>query len=333
MHFLLSSISVVYVLTTPIPKDGENATVEQIRMKAKWDNDDYVFSGLILNAKSMAENASSKKFLVSNFTNHKMTDSRPVMKQYNVLLGILGRFTQHKMNMDEAIQVSCIIDPREVEDAMLSFYEVPRTSSVPWNVVISCLGIHGHGEKSLQLFRNMLDERVQPDTITFISLLSACSHSGLVEQGACRIYGNTDLDKVASNKLLEVDPDNVGYYVLISNIYATAGKWEGVDNVRSLADSKGLKKNPGWSYIELNNKMEVFYIGNYSHPQCDKIYEKLDELLGKMKILGYVSDYSFVLQDVEEDEKQHILTSHNERLEIVSGILNTPPKTTIRILG
>ncbi|GJV30166.1 zinc finger, CCHC-type containing protein [Tanacetum coccineum] len=58
----------------------------------------------------MAEDASSKKFLVSNFTNYKMTDSRPVMEQYNELLGILGRFTQHKMNMDEAIQVSCIID-------------------------------------------------------------------------------------------------------------------------------------------------------------------------------------------------------------------------------
>ncbi|GJS91556.1 hypothetical protein Tco_0774192 [Tanacetum coccineum] len=63
-----------------------------------------------LEAKYMAEDASSKKFLVSNFTNYKMTDSRPVIEQYNELLGILGRFTQHKMNMDEAIQVSCIID-------------------------------------------------------------------------------------------------------------------------------------------------------------------------------------------------------------------------------
>ncbi|GJR27387.1 zinc finger, CCHC-type containing protein [Tanacetum coccineum] len=39
-----------------------------------------------------------------------MTDSRPVMEQYNELLRILNRFRQHKMNMDEAIQVSCIID-------------------------------------------------------------------------------------------------------------------------------------------------------------------------------------------------------------------------------
>ncbi|GJR35698.1 hypothetical protein Tco_1211382 [Tanacetum coccineum] len=48
MHFLLSNMSAEYVLTTPIPDDGENATVEQIRLRAKWDNDDYVCRGLIL---------------------------------------------------------------------------------------------------------------------------------------------------------------------------------------------------------------------------------------------------------------------------------------------
>ncbi|GJY83222.1 zinc finger, CCHC-type containing protein [Tanacetum coccineum] len=128
-------MSVVYVLTTLMPDDGgDNPTVEQVRKRAKWDNDDYVYRCLILNgmsdslfdiyynvktskelwdtleAKYMVEDASSKKFLVSNFTNYKMTDSRPVLEQYNELLGILGRFTQHKMNMDESIQVSCIID-------------------------------------------------------------------------------------------------------------------------------------------------------------------------------------------------------------------------------
>ncbi|GJU48244.1 zinc finger, CCHC-type containing protein [Tanacetum coccineum] len=124
-------MSVVYVLATPMLEDsGDDATVELIRKRAKWDNDDYVCKGLILNgmsdslfdinqnvesskelwesleAKYMAEDASSKKFLVSNFTNYKMTDSRPVLEQYNELLGIHGRFTQHKMNMDESIQDS-----------------------------------------------------------------------------------------------------------------------------------------------------------------------------------------------------------------------------------
>nr|GEW73358.1 zinc finger, CCHC-type [Tanacetum cinerariifolium] len=73
------SMSVMYVLTTPISDDGDDLTMDQLRKKAKWDNDDYVCRGLILN-------------------------------DYNELLGILGRFTQHKMNMDEPIQVSYIID-------------------------------------------------------------------------------------------------------------------------------------------------------------------------------------------------------------------------------
>ncbi|GJW28025.1 zinc finger, CCHC-type containing protein [Tanacetum coccineum] len=50
MHFLLSSMSMVYVLTTHMPEDGgDNPTVEQVRKRAKWDNDDYVCRGLILN--------------------------------------------------------------------------------------------------------------------------------------------------------------------------------------------------------------------------------------------------------------------------------------------
>ncbi|GJV18571.1 zinc finger, CCHC-type containing protein [Tanacetum coccineum] len=79
------------------------------RVYVMFDNkgDAYHWSGVCqdsLEAKYMAEDASSKKFLVSNFTNYKMTDSRPIMEQYNKLLGILGRFTQNMMNMDEAIQ-------------------------------------------------------------------------------------------------------------------------------------------------------------------------------------------------------------------------------------
>ncbi|GKE13954.1 hypothetical protein Tco_1421531 [Tanacetum coccineum] len=63
MYFLLSSMSVVYVLTTPIPKDGENSTMEQNRRRNKWDNDDYVYRGLILNGMSIYQNVESFKEL------------------------------------------------------------------------------------------------------------------------------------------------------------------------------------------------------------------------------------------------------------------------------
>ncbi|GKC42680.1 zinc finger, CCHC-type containing protein [Tanacetum coccineum] len=134
MHFLLTTLNVVYVLTTPMPELLEDATVEAIRIRAKWENDDYICRGHILNgmsdslfdvytnvesakelwdsleSKYMAEDSSSKKFLVSNFNNYKMVDSRPVMEQYNELLRILGQYTQHGLKMDESISVSSIID-------------------------------------------------------------------------------------------------------------------------------------------------------------------------------------------------------------------------------
>ncbi|GJX27995.1 zinc finger, CCHC-type containing protein [Tanacetum coccineum] len=134
MHFLLTTLKVVYVLTTPMPELLEDATVEAIRIKEKWENDDYICRGHILNgmsdslfdvytnvesakelwdsheSKYMAEDSSSKKFLMSNFNNYKMVDSRPVMEQYNELFRILGQYTQHGLKMDESISVSSIID-------------------------------------------------------------------------------------------------------------------------------------------------------------------------------------------------------------------------------
>ncbi|GJZ80200.1 zinc finger, CCHC-type containing protein, partial [Tanacetum coccineum] len=68
--------------------------------KELWDS---------LESKYMAEDASSKKFLVSNFNNYKMIDSRPVMEQFNELLRILGQYTQHGLKMDESISVSSVI--------------------------------------------------------------------------------------------------------------------------------------------------------------------------------------------------------------------------------
>ncbi|XP_057966296.1 pentatricopeptide repeat-containing protein At4g33990 [Malania oleifera] len=287
---------------------------------------------------------------------------------------------------------TCLIDLYgkcgRLDDAMSLFYQVPRKSSVPWNAIISCHGIHGHGKKALDLFGEMLDDGGKPDHVTFVSLLSACSHSGLVDEGqwcfhmmqeeyriepslkhygcmvdllgragyiekafdfvrnmplqpdasvwgallgACRIHGNVELGKFASTHLFEVDSKNVGYYVLLSNIYANVGKWEGVDKVRSMARDRGLRKTPGWSSIEVNNRVDVFYTGNQSHSHCEEIYNELSVLTAKMKSLGYIPDYSFVLQDVEEDEKEHILMSHSERLAIAFGIISTPPKSPIRI--
>ncbi|GKB43306.1 zinc finger, CCHC-type containing protein [Tanacetum coccineum] len=61
MHFILSTMSVVYVLTTQMVEYRENATVEQIWKMIKWDNDDYVCRGIILNGISRAHDSDKPK--------------------------------------------------------------------------------------------------------------------------------------------------------------------------------------------------------------------------------------------------------------------------------
>nr|GEX42606.1 cytochrome P450 [Tanacetum cinerariifolium] len=134
MHFLLTTLKVVYVLSTPSPEWHEDETLETTRKRMKWENDDNICRGHILNgmsdslfyiyqnigsakelwesleSKYMAEDATSKKFLVSNFMNYKMVDTRPVMELFHEMLRILGQCVQHNLMMDEAISVAVIID-------------------------------------------------------------------------------------------------------------------------------------------------------------------------------------------------------------------------------
>lgn len=70
-----------------------------------------------------------------------------------------------------------------LEDAWKLFTEMPRKDLVTWNAMISGYATHGVGEKALALFDEMKNERIKPDWITFVGVLSACNHAGLVELG------------------------------------------------------------------------------------------------------------------------------------------------------
>nr|GEV20332.1 zinc finger, CCHC-type [Tanacetum cinerariifolium] len=102
MHILWTTLKVVYVLTTPMPELLEDATVEAIRIRAKWENDDYICRGHILNGMSDS--------LFDVYTNVESAKELPIMEQYNELLRILRQYTQHGLKMDESISVSSIID-------------------------------------------------------------------------------------------------------------------------------------------------------------------------------------------------------------------------------
>lgn len=136
---------------------------------------------------------------------------------------------------------------------------------------------------------------------------------------------------MCSSRLFELEPNNPGNYVLLSNIYAAAGKWEEVAKVRAVMKDKGLKKPAGCSWIEVKNKVHTFLVGDKWHPQSEHIYEKVESLTKEIEAVGYVPDTDFVLRDVNEEEKEDILHSHSEKLALAFGLINTSPGTLIRI--
>ncbi|CAN1225655.1 Pentatricopeptide repeat-containing protein At3g57430, chloroplastic [Linum grandiflorum] len=149
--------------------------------------------------------------------------------------------------------------------------------------------------------------------------------------GACRLHHKVEIGEIAGESLILLQPDIDSHYVLLSNVYATAGLWDKAISVRRRMGNLGLKKVPGWSWIEHGDEVHRFLAGDNSHPQSEQIHSFLYVLMSRIRKEGYIPDTSCVLHDVKEDEKEKLLCGHSEKLAIAFGILNTPPGTTIRV--
>ncbi|RYR50602.1 hypothetical protein Ahy_A07g037234 isoform C [Arachis hypogaea] len=89
---------------------------------------------------------------------------------------------------------------------------------------------------------------------------------------ACKLHSETHFAEVAAPKLINTEPKNAGNYVLLSNIYAAAGKWEKVAEMRSFLRDRGLKKTPGCSWLELHGQVHEFHVADQSHSRSEEIY-------------------------------------------------------------
>jgi pentatricopeptide repeat protein len=275
-----------------------------------------------------------------------------------------------------------------IEDACRVFNKMPSRDVVTWTAILGGFAMHGHGREALKHFEQMCDEGVQPDDITFVCVLSACSHAGLVDEGmclyasmirdymipaklehytcmvdllgraghlqeaenmvmampckpqaaawmallgACRIHGNVGMAECVAKRILELEPENAAVYVLLSNIYAAAGNRHLCENVERQRKERGAKKQPGRTWIEVNNEVHTFVVQGQDHPQMIEIHAELQRLSGLMHNAGYVPCTELVLDDVEEEEKVSHLCHHSEKLAIAFGLINTAPGTPLRI--
>ncbi|KAB1199996.1 hypothetical protein CJ030_MR0G008679 [Morella rubra] len=105
--------------------------------------------------------------------------------------------------------------------------------------------------------------------------------------GSCKTHGCEKLAELVANHIFKLDPACIGYRVLLSNIYDGVGKQNEVTRVRSEIKDMGLKKKPGCSWIEVDNKIHTFIASDHSHSRVEEIYAAIDSLTTEMKRAGY----------------------------------------------
>lgn len=101
--------------------------------------------------------------------------------------------------------------------------------------------------------------------------------------GACRMYNNFEMGEKIASRAVEFDPENDGYYVLMSNMYGCLGRWKEVEGLRGVMRSKGVKKRVGWSSVELEGRIHVFVVGEKSHIEPEEVHLVLAALGRQME--------------------------------------------------
>ncbi|KAF4348666.1 hypothetical protein F8388_026993 [Cannabis sativa] len=187
-----------------------------------------------------------------------------------------------------------------------------------YGCMVDLLGRAGHLKEAYETILNML---VKPNSIVWGALL-----------GACRVHKDAKLAEIAAKKILELEPENSAVYNLLCNIYATCNKWERLRETREMMSSRGIKKTPGCSLIEMNGTVHEFVAGDLSHPQSEEIYSHLEKITTDLKSVGYSPDTSEVFLDMGEEEKESAVYRHSEKLAIAFGLISSKPGVTIRVV-
>lgn len=211
-------------------------------------------------------------------------------------------------------------------DAILAFFQMLEDGLQPnaatFMAILSACRHCGFIEKGLQFFQTMVhDFKIKPELVHYGCVVDLLCRGGRLNEArefiesmpvepdaslwrallsACRVDSNTKLAAPIFEKLLEIEPLNAGNYILLSNIYASAGLWLEVRKVRTWLQEKGLRKSPGLSWIAVQNQVHSFAAGDTSHHQSDIIYENLYSLMASIKESGYIPDIQGVLNEEED---------------------------------
>ncbi|KAG0484130.1 hypothetical protein HPP92_012214 [Vanilla planifolia] len=104
-----------------------------------------------------------------------------------------------------------------LDDGCRVFETSVHRNVVSWNTMISGHGVYGFGKKAISFFKEMIDIGIEPSPVTFISVLGACSHCGLVEEGR-RLFNSMEREH-------NLEPQSEHYACLV-DLLGRAGQLE-----------------------------------------------------------------------------------------------------------
>ncbi|XP_042484691.1 pentatricopeptide repeat-containing protein At4g39530-like [Macadamia integrifolia] len=196
-----------------------------------------------------------------------------------------------------------------IEDSVKVFHELRDPNVVIFNALISGFAQHGRALEAIEVFKDMEKMNIIPNKITFLAVLSACRHVGLVEESilifnlmcqsygiepepehysclvdafgragrlqeasqllqnsigvsawrtllsACRNHGNLLIGEKSARKVMELEPNDHSSYVLLSNVYSEAGRWEEAMVLRQQMANIGVQKYPGNSWLMIRDQV------------------------------------------------------------------------------
>ncbi|KAL4186266.1 hypothetical protein AMTRI_Chr09g32990 [Amborella trichopoda] len=210
-----------------------------------------------------------------------------------------------------------------IEDSRKVFNEMPEKNVVSWNAIIGAYATNGGGQKALDMFTEMQKMGVKPNQATFICVLSACTRAGLVVEGCwyfdlmSRTYGiepkvehcgcmivllrragllcdfkeligqmPMELGERIAKRVIDMEPQNIGPYLLLSHIYAANGRWDDVEKVRRMIKNRVSEEKPGCSLVEVDRFGVNSIVGDGLVHKTSMMYSMLAEVATHMKSSG-----------------------------------------------
>jgi hypothetical protein len=137
--------------------------------------------------------------------------------------------------------------------------------------------------------------------------------------------------EVNLSRIMELEPSSSASYVILYNMYLDAGELSLASKTRDLMKERGVKKEPGLSWIELRSGVHSFVAGDKSHSESNAIYAKLAEMLSRIEKSELTDNVSTESSDISSRE-QNLIGCHSEKLAVAFGMIHLPQSAPIRVM-